>query len=304
MQVWDANDAPDAATALSFDAAEFAVPQLGFIVENERLRAALLAAVGNAAAIDFDSPVDTMPAADLVIAADGARSAIRKLAGIETRYRPYEQLAFVTHLRPEKDHGNVARQRFLPDGPLGMLPLADGRISVVWSTTPDAARAALDLCDDALGERLTDASGEVLGALQVAAPRATFPLQARHARHYVQRGLALVGDAAHAIHPLAGQGANLGLQDAEVLVDVVEAAILEGHHPGDRPVLRRFERARRGGNATMLHLMTGLNRLFATDSGLVRELRTVGMQLFNHSGPIRNKAVQVALGVGTRPGGR
>ena len=110
-------------------------------------------------------------------------------------------------------------------------------------------------------------------------------------------GIALIGDAAHAVHPLAGQGANLGLQDAARLADVINTALGNGEHPGDRPVLRRYERARKGENATMLHFMTGLNKLFATDSALVRELRTTGMRLFNYSGPIRDHAVKVALGI-------
>ncbi|MGB5577801.1 MAG: FAD-dependent monooxygenase, partial [Woeseiaceae bacterium] len=110
-------------------------------------------------------------------------------------------------------------------------------------------------------------------------------------------GIALIGDAAHAIHPLAGQGANLGLQDAAELAAVLDAALQQGLHPGDKPVLRRYERARKGANASMLHFMTGLNRLFATDSRLIAELRSAGMRIFNRSGPLRERAVKVALGV-------
>jgi 2-octaprenylphenol hydroxylase len=110
--------------------------------------------------------------------------------------------------------------------------------------------------------------------------------------------LALIGDAAHAVHPLAGQGANLGLADAGVLSAVTEEAIRKGEHPGDRPVLRRYERARKGANATMLHLMTGLNQLFAANSPTIGELRRAGMRLFNVSGPLRERAVRVALGAG------
>ena len=144
---------------------------------------------------------------------------------------------------------------------------------------------------------LSEASDYVLGDLQVAGPQGAFPLCARHARNYVLPNLALIGDAAHAIHPLAGQGANLGLQDAAELAAQVARALEAGLHPGDRPVLRRYERARTGANAPMLHLMTGLNRLFATDSAIIREIRTAGMRAFNRSGPIRERAVKVALGV-------
>jgi len=159
------------------------------------------------------------------------------------------------------------------------------------------AERVQDASDEELGEILTEASDYVLGSLDVAGPRGGFPLCARHATQYVMPGVALIGDAAHAVHPLAGQGANLGLQDAAKLAEVIDTALGNSEHPGDKPVLRRYERARKGENATMLHFMTGLNRLFATDSALVRELRTTGMRLFNHSGPIKDHAVKVALGI-------
>ena len=231
-----------------------------------------------------------------MIGADGAHSVVRECAGIESREWDYEQFAFVTHLQAEQPHANVARQRFLSSGPLGMLPLADGRISVVWSTSEAQAQWATNAADDELGAALSIASDFVLGRLRVAGPRGVFPLRARHAEDYVKAGIALVGDAAHAVHPLAGQGANLGLQDAFSLANVISAALEQGEHPGDRPVLRRYERDRGGANAAMLHFMTGLNRLFATDSTLLKELRTTGMWLFNHSGPLRQRVVHVALG--------
>ena len=314
MHVWDANDTPESQSGLHFDAAEFGVPQLGFIVENVLLQHGLLQSLGGTSVeLRFDTPIrsmrkvarqfrlelddDTSLDADLVIAADGARSFVRSAAGIETKDWPYEQTAFVTHLRPERPHQATAWQRFLRDGPLGILPLTDGRVSVVWSTKPAIAERALAANDDELGRMLTDASDHVLGELEVAGPRGAFPLCARHAARYVLPNLALVGDAAHAIHPLAGQGANLGLQDAAKLAAVVTAAIGDGLHPGDRPVLRRYERARKGANATMLHFMTGLNRLFTTDSAILGEIRMAGMRAFNRSGPIRERAVKVALGV-------
>jgi len=313
MRVWDEAGSADGATTLRFDAAEFAMPQLGFIVENVLVQHAILNVLDDAnVELVFDTPMISLQKngqryrielaggetldTDLVIGADGVRSFVRESVAIAAAEFPYGQNAFVTHLRPENPHRHTAWQRFLQDGPLGMLPLSDGRISVVWSTRETTADRAMHASDEQLGHMLSGASDYVLGNLTVAGPRGTFPLCARHAEHYVLPGVALIGDAAHAVHPLAGQGANLGLQDAAVLADVIVNAIGNGETPGDRPVLRRYERARRGENAAMLHLMTGLNRLFATDSALVRELRAIGMRLFNVSGPIRDHAVKVALG--------
>ena len=314
MRVWDASSSPDSNAALTFDAAEFAVPQLGFIVEDVLLRHAIAAVLDDSdVELMFEAPIAGLYAsgarrrvelasgqsldADLVIGADGVHSRVRDSVDIATSDYPYGQTAFVTHLQPERSHCDTAWQRFLRDGPLGMLPLSDGRISVVWSTRDDIAQGALQADDKSLGATLSEASDHVLGKLTVAGPRGVFPLCARHAEHYVKPGVALIGDAAHAVHPLAGQGANLGLQDAAALADVVESALGNAEHPGDRPVLRRYERARKGDNATMLHFMTGLNRLFTTDSSLLRELREAGMRLFNVSGPLRDHAVKVALGM-------
>ena len=315
MRVWDGADDPDGPSTLRFDADEFAVPQLGFIAENLLIQTALLKVLDRLDVNQrFDSPIRAIDEAgdnyrlqledgremnaDLLIGADGARSLVRDSAGIAVMRRPYSQTAFVTHLRPERPHGATARQRFLQDGPVGMLPLADGRISVVWSTTHETAREAMAASDDELGAMLTEVSDKVLGDLSAAGPRGTFSLCAQHARNYVLPRLALIGDAAHAVHPLAGQGANLGLADASALSAVIEEAIRRDEHPGDRPVLRRYERARKGANATMLHLMTGLNQLFEAGSPTIGELRRAGMRLFNVSGPLRERAVRVALGAG------
>ena len=315
MRVWDGADDPDAPSTLRFDADEFAIRQLGFIVENLLIQDSILRVLDRTdVSLRFDAPIQAIDShgqsyrlrledgreleADLLVGADGARSFVRESAGIAVMRRPYAQTAFVTHLQPQQPHGATARQRFLEDGPLGMLPLADGRISVVWSTTPEIARQAMNADDAKLGALLTEASDEVLGELTAAGPRGTFPLCAQHARNYVLPRLALIGDAAHAVHPLAGQGANLGLADASALSTVIEEAIRKGEHPGDRPVLRRYERARKGANATMLHLMTGLNQLFAAASPTLGELRRAGMRLFNVSGPLRERAVRVALGAG------
>ncbi len=317
MRVWDEADEADGPSTLRFDANEFGLPQLGFIVENMLVQQAILHVLDQTPVVMlFKSPINSLSLtgqryrlelddgnsldADLVIAADGANSFVRDSVGIEVNRWPYQQTAIVTHLRPQIPHQHTARQRFLRDGPLGMLPLADGRISVVWTTTPANAARAAQADDGELGNILTEASDHVFGNLTVAGPRGAFPLNATHARDYVLPGLALIGDAAHAVHPLAGQGANLGLQDARALAELVSHALDRGEHPGDRLVLRRYERERKGANATMLHFMTGLNWLFSSDSLLLGELRRAGMRLFNISGPIREYAVGVALDVGRR----
>lgn len=313
MRVWDQNDEPGGPTTLAFDADEVGVAHLGYIVENRLLQHALLAVLDDTGVtLRFAAPLQSLSRADngfsvaleggdalhadLVIGADGARSMVRDCAGIAVERHAYEQVAFVTHLECETPHNNTAWQRFLRDGPIGVLPLNDGRISVVWSTTAEKAERAWSATDDDLGRILTDATDAVLGNLRVAGPRGRFPLAAQHARDYVQQGLVLIGDAAHTVHPLAGQGANLGFADVEALIDTLAAAVAEGEHIGDRPVLRRYERRRKGANATMMHFLTGLNRLFAADSAVLGELRRAGFALFNRSGPIRRHATSVALG--------
>ncbi|MEO1202321.1 MAG: UbiH/UbiF/VisC/COQ6 family ubiquinone biosynthesis hydroxylase [Pseudomonadota bacterium] len=313
MRVWDADQPADGSSTLRFDADEFAKPRLGTIVENSLVQHALLETLpdsrfelrfatrmesvevadgGHRLALDTGEEI----AADLLIAADGGRSPVREALGIGVTRLAYTQTAFVTHVTPEQPHRETAWQRFLPTGPIGLLPLADGRVSVVWSTTPDLAAAAMDDDDAALADKLSHASDHVLGRLTPAGPRGTFPLAAQHAERYVGEGVALVGDAAHTIHPLAGQGANLGFADAKSLVDTIERALDAGEFPADRPVLRRYERERRGANAVMMHALTGLNRLFASHSPVVGQARRTGMQLFNRAGPVRRRIVEVAFG--------
>ena len=312
MQVWDAAAAPDGPATVTFDASEFAAAELGYIVENELVRYALYESLqGTQVVFEFEQSLDGFERrqdgweirlgersvnADLLVGADGIRSIVREMAGIGTTETRYEQTAVVTHLKPERAHAATARQRFLATGPIGLLPLADGRISVVWSTSPEEAESALRLDDAALGERLSSVTDRVLGNLEVAGPRGSFPLVAAHAERYVDTGLALIGDAAHSVHPLAGQGVNLGFADVDELAATIRSALDSGEYPADRPVLRRYERARRGANAGMMQLLTGLNRLFAADSTVVGELRRAGMQLFNLSGPVRRRAVDIAFG--------
>lgn len=314
MKVWDATGSVEGPETLRFDAADFAVPQLGFIVENILIQDALLSLLDAAnVSINFETRIrsvqkcgnryvveygngETMTP-ELLIGADGASSFVRNSAGITVRSWQFPQTAFVTHLQPELSHRNTAWQRFLANGPVALLPLRDGRVSTVWTTTPEQAKELLNATDDQMASLLTEATDSVLGNLSAAGPRGSFPLKSQHADRYVLDGLALVGDAAHAVHPLAGQGANLGLADAGVLAAVIAEALAAGEHPGDLPILRRYERARKVANKSMLHFINGLNRLFSNESTPLARLRGAGMALFNKSGPIRDYAVQVALGI-------
>lgn len=314
MKVWDAAGNVEGPETLSFGAAEFAVPQLGFIVENVLIQHALLQQIDRTdVAVHFETAIKSVSRSghrfeielesgdklnpDLLVGADGANSFVRGSAGIGIESWPHAQKAFVTCLRPELGHRNTAWQRFLKDGPIGLLPLPDGRISIVWSTTPELAEEALAMSDDELSAKLFEVTDGVLGKLTPAGPRGAFPLKSQHAAEYVQDGLVLIGDAAHTVHPLAGQGVNLGFADASELANVISAALAADENPGDLPVLRTYERARKGANKTMLHFMDGLNRLFSNQSAGLGRLRGAGMFAFNKSGPIRERVVQVALGI-------
>jgi 2-octaprenylphenol hydroxylase len=316
MRVWDSRESVEGPDTLRFDAADFAVPELGFIVENILIQHVLLNRLDELGVeVRFNTPIaittdnsaqqitevqlqdGTSIAADLLIGADGAASSVRSNAGIAITTWSYPQSAFVTHVMPEHSHRKTAWQRFLPDGPLAFLPLQDGRVSVVWSTTPDKANSAMNAGKKDLADSLAEASDHLLGKLTVDGPCGSFPLKSQHAERYVLPGLALVGDAAHAVHPLAGQGANLGIADSAALVSAISVAIARGEYPGDLSALRTYERARKGANKTMLHFIDALNRLFLSDSETIASLRGSGMRLFNSSGPIQRRAVQVALGI-------
>jgi 2-octaprenylphenol hydroxylase len=314
MKVWDAAGSVEGPETLTFGAAEFSVPQLGFIVENVLIQHALLRQLEQTyVKIEYESPVKFVArnghraevelksgrklTPDLLIGADGANSFVRTSANIDVESWPHAQKAFVTCLQPEQDHRNTAWQRFLETGPIGLLPLSDGRVSIVWSTTADEADEAIAMSDDELSSKLAQVTDGVLGKLVPAGPRGAFPLSSQHATAYAQDGLVLIGDAAHTIHPLAGQGVNLGFGDAQALAEVVADALRADENPGDLPILRNYERTRTGANKTMLHFMDGLNKLFSNDSEMLARVRGAGMYAFNKSGPIRDHAVQVALGI-------
>jgi 2-octaprenylphenol hydroxylase len=266
--------------------------------------------------LEFDADAARLTLSDgrrytcaLVVGADGGRSRVRELCGIGRAGWTYGQTAVVAHLRPEQPHRGTAYQRFLPDGPIALLPLRDGRVSLVWTTTPDQATALQALDPAEFGVRVTEASDHVLGRVALESDRAGFPLALWHAREYVRPNLALVGDAAHTIHPLAGQGVNLGFLDGAALVEVLGDAVAAGRDTFALRTLRRYERWRRSENALMLGACDSINRLFGEKNVAVAGLRRLGLGLVAGQPFARRALVQRALGLAgdlpalvTRPG--
>lgn len=268
---------------------------LAWIVEGNRLAAALEAraaslphvkvihgarAVGMVAgaAGAWVETGDARIEASLVVGADGPDSQVRSLAGIAFEERPYAEAAIVANFATQRDPAGVARQWFRPDGVLAWLPLPASHISIVWSTPLAHAEALAELAADALERRVRDAGGTALGDLRLASAVARFPLRAIRVPQPVAPGVALVGDAAHTVHPLAGQGLNLGFQDARTLCEVLaQRTPLE--RPGDLRVLRRYARARSEDVAAMRFVTHGLDRLFTADAAAVRALRNFGLGL-------------------------
>ena len=240
--------------------------------------------------------------ASLVVAADGVQSALRTLAGLGTRGWAYDQHAVVAIVRPARHHRDTAWQRFLPTGPIALLPIDDGRCSLVWSTSPEHAVALQGMLDDEFCRAVTGATQARLGDILDTGPRAIFPLRLQHAENYVEPGLALVGDAAHAIHPLAGQGVNLGLLDAATLADVLDQARLRGRPLGAMATLRRYERARKGANLAMMGAMDVFKRLFSNDNPALSVARNLGLKATDLAVPVKHAIMRRALGVsGERP---
>lgn len=311
MHVWDAGGTG----SVHFSAAAIGETDLGHIVENnliqhvlwERLRTFNTVTVlcpARISAIEAGADCLTLQLDNaatcrtrVLAAADGAASHTRKLLDMPVMQAPYAQQAVVAAIRTAQPHRQTAWQRFLPDGPLALLPLSDGQCSIVWSTSPEQAQQLLALDDTAFCAALTEASEAVLGEVQTVSRRAAFPLQHLHARDYVRPRVALLGDAAHVVHPLAGQGVNLGLLDAAVLAEEITRAREAGEDPGALRVLKRYARRRQGENLAMGYSLDGFKRLFGQMPGPVAWLRNAGMRMFNRSGPLKQIAIRRAMGL-------
>jgi 2-polyprenylphenol 6-hydroxylase len=332
MCVWDAlggtprggpplGGTPAGAGSLSFDCAELGEPNLGYIVEGRALLTACRRAATAAGAVFIDAGIleilvdeahvrvnlsdERDLQGQLLIAADGADSTARKLLGIDIAGHAYHQDALVAHVRTAISHRNTAWQRFLPTGPLAFLPLPDGRSSIVWSTAPPEALRLRSLDAAAFGAELNVASGKVLGACEVTTPIASFPLKLQYALDYARPRAVLVGDAAHAVHPLAGQGLNLGLLDCAVLAEVLGAdsrdfggADLGGPvRFGEHKLLRRYERRRKSENVLAATVFDGLERLFSNDSTVLARLRIAGLGAVGRVPFVKRELVSRALGL-------
>jgi 2-octaprenylphenol hydroxylase len=312
MHVWPEQAEPRGPGSLRFDAAELSEPNLGYIIENRRVQRAALQAFtatggvlrsGELQGIEFGARHVTLAttggaiAARLVVGADGARSVVRGLAGLPADRQDYGQRAIVANVQPVQPHEHTAWQRFLGDGTLALLPLDNGQCSIVWSL-PNAEAAARLACDPAqFSAALTDASANVLGELVLQGERLAFPLQRLDATSYARERCVLVGDAAHVVHPLAGQGVNLGLLDAAALAQCLAEASAEHEDPGALRVLRRYERWRKSENEMMATAMDAFNRFLAFGRDPVSRLAQRGLGWVDRSSMLRRFFVERALGV-------
>ncbi len=227
-------------------------------------------------------------AAPLIIAADGKASPLRGAAGIRVNTWGYAQTAIIACVAHERPHEGVAQELFLPSGPFAILPMTEDRSSIVWTERAAAAPAYLALGDAAFLSELQRRFGDYLGTLRLAGPRFAYPLAFHLAQSFAAARLALIGDAAHAIHPIAGQGYNLGVKDIAALAEVLGDARGVGLDLGAMSVLERYQRWRRFDSATLAFGTDALNRLFSNDWGPLRLARDLGMGAVNAVGPLRH----------------
>ncbi|WP_031432744.1 UbiH/UbiF/VisC/COQ6 family ubiquinone biosynthesis hydroxylase [Methylomarinum vadi] len=309
MRVWET------AGDTEFKSDDIDYSELGFIVENrvtqlallDRLRqfdnVELIAPVA-VAGIDYQSTGSSVQLnngrvldARLLVAADGGQSRVRRAVGIGVTSWDYNQHALVIYVETDYPQQDITWQRFVPTGPQAFLPLTGNFGSIVWYNSPDEVRRLKKLPPERLISELTQAFPSCLGKINKVLGTASFPLKRQHAQEYVKQGAALVGDAAHMINPLAGQGVNIGLLDAAALVEVVVEAERQGKDIADIRVLKRYESMRRNDNLKMMTVMDLFYRFFSNDVLPVKFLRNLGLGMAERIKPAKNKVMRAAMGL-------
>jgi 2-octaprenylphenol hydroxylase len=315
MNVWDA----EGTGRITFDCQQVQQPNLGHIVENSVLVSTLaehcqqqpnISLFCPATVVDYQLRQDAITlildnhseiSAQLLIAADGAHSAVREQFNFATKQWDYGQHAIVTTITTENPNQLTAWQRFMPTGPLAFLPLNtigdDLCCSIVWSQDTEEAERLMALDDKAFCQALSRASEHCLGEVLKIEKRFLIPLRQSHATDYVMPRVALMGDAAHSIHPLAGQGANLGFSDAQVLAQEIAEAYGRDLDLGHLTLLKRYQRRRKPENLATMAAMEGFKRLFGAQNSTLRLIRNYGLSAINGLGPIKNKLIKQAMGL-------
>ncbi|MEM6162298.1 FAD-dependent 2-octaprenylphenol hydroxylase [Erwinia sp. P6884] len=316
MEVWDR----DSFGRIEFNDAQQGLPHLGHIIENSVIHQALWQKASELNDITLISPAElqqvafgdneafvtladgTMMTARLLVAADGANSWLRNKADIPLAFWDYEHHALVANIRTEMPHDAVARQVFHGDGILAFLPLSDPNLcSIVWSLSPQEATRLQSMPKALFDQQLSVAFDLRLGLCSVESERQTFPLMGRYARNFAAHRLALVGDAAHTIHPLAGQGVNLGFMDAAALVGEIRRLHQQGKDIGQHLYLRRYERSRKHSAAMMLAGMQGFRELFNGHNPAKKLLRDIGLSLADNLPGVKPRLLRQAMGLNDLP---
>ena len=299
---------------MHYDHKEIGDGPLGWIVENAVTRRALAAAAGKSnlqvydgaelAECNFGDDAAVLDLADgrqisarLVVAADGRNSPLREAAGIDAVRWRYQQTGIVCAVHHELPHNGIAQEHFVPAGPFAILPMTQNRSSIVWTERNELAPDILALGDDTFAAELGERFGSFLGKIEIGPTRWSYPLSVVHAKRYIAPRLALAGDAAHAIHPIAGQGFNIGLRDVAALAEVIIDTLRLGLDPGTMTALERYERWRKPDNMMMIGVTDILNRLFSNDITPVRIAREVGLAAVDRATPLKKIFMRHAMGL-------
>lgn len=310
MRVWET------AGDTEFNSDDIALPELGYIVENRVTQLALLDRLAEFDNVELIAPVSIEQInysstgktlislsdgselqTNMLVAADGGNSRVRQTVGMGVTSWDYQQHAMVIYVETDYGQQDITWQRFVPSGPQAFLPLSGHFGSIVWYNSADEVRRLKSLSNEALIAELTATFPECLGKINKVLGVASFPLKRQHAQYYVKAGVALVGDAAHMINPLAGQGVNIGLLDAAALAEVLIEANDKGDNIGDVSVLRRYEKMRRNDNLRMMTVMDAFYRVFSNKILPVKFIRNFGLGLAERISPVKNKVTRMAIGL-------